>query len=192
MSLGRKRHVLLKPADVGSAVVRGEGNNKSEQYLAKLADRTFLNLWSYPNPFVKNEKGEGKELCDLLVVCGDDIIIFSVKEIGWQVDADEQLAWKRWYKRAILSSVDQIRGAERSISQSPDKLFVDRHCTQQLPLHLPPLERREFMASLSLSVPEMPARDTSERGLVAFLSSQKSRETLIGRAVVCCPSPWRR
>jgi hypothetical protein len=124
---------------VRPTIVRSEGTTKSEQYLSKLCDRSFLNLWSYPNLF----KSDGKELCDLLVVCGDHIIVFSDKTIAWPSVDYEQLAWKRWCKRAIMKSVDQIRGAERWISKFPDRIFLDQKCTQRLPLLLPPIERRK-------------------------------------------------
>jgi len=130
-----------------SPIVRSAGGTPSEQYLAKLGDRSFLNLWSFSNTFIDKRsggKGDGKELCDLLVICGDHVIIFSDKTIGWPSGGDEKLAWKRWYKRAILQSVDQIRGAERWIAQFPDKIFLDRQCTQPLPLRLPPKERRKM------------------------------------------------
>ncbi len=130
----------------GPAVVRAAGSTPSERYLAKLADRTFLNLWSYPNTFIDKRtggKGDGKELCDLLVVCGDHILIFSDKTIAWPGGDNIQLAWKRWYKRAVLKSVDQIRGAERWLTQFPNKIFLDRQCTQRLPIKLPPPERRK-------------------------------------------------
>jgi hypothetical protein len=128
------------------AVPRSLGTTLSERYLAKLADRSFLNLWSYPNTFIDKKtgaKGDGKELCDLLVVCGDHILIFSVKAVVWPGAVNEQIAWKRWYKRAIAKSVDQIRGAERWITQFPDRIFLDRQCTQRLPLPIPPPERRK-------------------------------------------------
>lgn len=128
------------------AIVRSVGGTPSEQYLAKLADRSFLNLWSYPNTFIGKHvrgKGDGKELCDLLVICGDHVLIFSDKTVGWPVGDNVQLAWKRWYKRAIQKSVDQIRGAERWIAQFPDRIFLDRQCKQPLPLRLPPPERRK-------------------------------------------------
>jgi hypothetical protein len=138
-----------KKVDYGSThppIVRSAGGTPSEQYLAKLGDRSFLNLWSYPNTFINKKaagKGDGKELCDLLVVCGDHVLIFSDKTVGWPSGDDEQLAWKRWFKRAVAKSVDQIRGAERWIAQFPDKIFLDRQCTCPLPLQLPPLERRK-------------------------------------------------
>lgn len=126
---------------------KGEGTTPSERYLASLANRTFLNLWSYPNVFIdkkQNDKGGGKELCDLLVVCGDDVIVFSDKSIEWPSGDDIDLAWRRWYKRAVKKSVDQIRGAQRWIEQFPDRIFLDQLCTQKLPLALPPPERRRF------------------------------------------------
>ena len=38
----------------------------TERMLAEFCERTFLKLWSYPNPY----KDDGHELCDLLVVFG--------------------------------------------------------------------------------------------------------------------------
>lgn len=130
-----------------SAIVRGAGGTPSERYLAKVADRSFLNLWSYPNTFIDKRvrgKGDGKELCDLLVVCGDHILIFSDKTVGWPGGDNTTLAWKRWFKRAILKSVDQIRGAERWITQFPGRIFLDRQCTQPLPIKLPQPDRRKI------------------------------------------------
>jgi hypothetical protein len=123
---------------------RGRGVTESERYLASLADRTFLDLWSYPNTFYAKkvrQKGDGKELCDLLVVCGDDIIIFSDKSCSWPEHEDINVSWPRWYRRAIEKSVDQIRGAERWLRQFPDRVFIDPACTKPLPIQLPPPNR---------------------------------------------------
>lgn len=52
--------------------------NAAEQFTARLCEKAFLMLWSYPNP-----RGKGaNELCDVLVVCDRDVMIISVKEIG--------------------------------------------------------------------------------------------------------------
>jgi hypothetical protein len=126
------------------AIVNGDGVTDTERYLARLADRSFLNLWSYPNVFIDKRaggKGDGKELCDLLVVCGDHVLIFSDKAVAWPETDDVKLAWRRWYKRAVHKSVDQIRGAQRWISQFPERLFIDRACTMRLPIALPPADR---------------------------------------------------
>src|SRR5208282_3010655 len=104
------------------------------RYLARLADVTFLELWSYPNTFRHKLSGPGatgKELADLLVICGEDIIIFSVKFIGWPSSDDVNLCWSRWYRRAVEKSVDQIRGAERWLRQFPSRVFLDAACTER-------------------------------------------------------------
>ena len=135
--------VLKRP--VMKKIIRGVGTTPSERYLAKLADKTFLNLWSYPNLFIDKKdggKGNGKELCDLLVVCGDDIIIFSDKSIEWPTGVDYKIAWPRWYRRAIDKSVAQIRGAERWLRDFPNRIFLDAACTERFPIGLPPPERR--------------------------------------------------
>lgn len=128
----------MKPID------RGTGLTESERYLAALADRTFLDLWSYPNTFndrKEHGRGNGQELTDLLVVCGDDIIIFSDKSITWPGGDNVELAWSRWYRRAVEASVKQIRGAERWIRKYPERIFVDATCEVRLPVELPPPDR---------------------------------------------------
>ena len=54
-----------------------EGTTDSERALTRLARKAFLTLWSYPNVFTDEGraggKGDGKELCDLLVVFGNDV-----------------------------------------------------------------------------------------------------------------------
>lgn len=122
------------------AIQRGKGTTRSERILARLADKTFLDLWSYPNTFNDRDmgKGQGKELCDLLVVCGRDVLIFSDKAIEWPKAANLGLAWSRWYKRAIAHSVTQIRGAERWLRLHPDRVFIDPECQTRLPVELPP------------------------------------------------------
>ena len=44
-------------------------------------------------------KGSSKELCDCLVVCDPDVIIFSVKGIRLTGDGDPELNWRRWQVR---------------------------------------------------------------------------------------------
>lgn len=127
------------------AINRGKGVTESERYLASLADKTFLDLWSYPNTFNDNrghKTGDGKEICDLLVVFGDDVLIFSDKAIEWKEHPDPIVSWKRWYKRAVQKSVSQIRGADRWLREHPDRVFIDQACLHPLPLELPSAERR--------------------------------------------------
>ena len=128
-----------RPAQQRSPIRRAEGVTPSERHLAKLAEASFLNLWSYPAPYrdqKQNRTGDGKELCDLLVVCSPYLIIFSEKTVGWPTGS-LGLAWSRWARRAVRDAVEQARGAERWIIQHSDRIFLDRACTQPFPISFP-------------------------------------------------------
>lgn len=116
----------------------GEPVTPSEGYLRKLCRRTFLSLWSYPNPFRDQATGDeyGKEICDLLIVFDNNIIIFSDKHCEFPNSANLDLDWARWYRRAIEKSSHQLWGAERWISAHPDRVFLDPPCTKKFPLSL--------------------------------------------------------
>jgi len=51
--------------------------NRSEKFTYQLCKESFLSLWSYATPKLEN----GKELCDVLVAFGAQIMIVSVKDI---------------------------------------------------------------------------------------------------------------
>lgn len=80
------------------------GFTASERYLARLCERSFLSLWSHPNLF----RDPHKELCDLLVVFGDHVILFSDKSCALKPGPH---GWSRWYRRAILDSAKQLQRA---------------------------------------------------------------------------------
>jgi hypothetical protein len=90
-----------------------DGLTPSEQFVAALCERAFLQLWTHPNPVGK----KNKELCDCLIVCGPHVIIVSVKEIEFK-DTGDKTGWERWHKSAIDKSVQQIWGAERWLKAS--------------------------------------------------------------------------
>lgn len=141
---------VSKPENVGEhleqlrpALVRSIGTTASERYLATLADRAFLNLWSYPNPYRSQKLSggtDGKELCDLLVVCDPHVIVFSEKDISW-TDKPIDVAWPRWFRKAVSAAADQLKGAERWIKEFPDRIFLDKACATPFPLTFPPSER---------------------------------------------------
>ncbi len=117
---------------------QNQGVTASERYLAKLCKGTFLDLWSYPNPY-RHQKAfpgdaQGKELCDLLVVFGSNVIIFSDKSCKINKTENPQNDWNRWKKRAVEKSARQLFGAERWIRQNPHLIFSDAECTKRIPL----------------------------------------------------------
>ncbi len=122
-------------------IARSEGVTSAERYLKRLVEHTFLSLWSYAGLFrdqKADQTGDGKELCDLLVVFGDDIIIFSDKACVYKDTGRIEVDWRRWFKKAIVDSANQIWGAERWIREHPNRVFLDRTCTQHFPITLPP------------------------------------------------------
>lgn len=128
-------------------IKRADGVTESERYLKLLCDRTFLSLWSYPGVYrdqVSGKGTEGKEVCDLLVVFENHIIIFSDKDCQFPNSARLELDWNRWFKRAIQKSADQVWGAERWIRKHQNRLFLDRACTSPFPIDIPDLSTAMF------------------------------------------------
>ena len=140
------KHIFILPP--GSNLVRkSSGTNASERYLAQLAERAFLSLWSYSGIYRNQHgghSGDGKEVCDLLVVFEDHVLFFSDKNIEYKPHVDPKVAWRRWYKKAVKKSADQIYGTERWIKEHPDRLFLDRACIQPFPVPLPKPDRMQI------------------------------------------------
>jgi hypothetical protein len=126
---------------------KAEGVTQSEKYLSRLCERTFLSLWSYPGIFRNQKekgKGDGKELCDMLVVFGEHILIFSDKHCSFPSSGNLKLDWQRWYKKAIKKSADQAWGAERWLKSFPKMVYLDRACTKPFPLDIPSQEFAKY------------------------------------------------
>lgn len=124
------------------------GFTSDETFLHTLARRSFLRFWSWPNLF-RNQGdstrgGDGKEICDLVIVFGDDIVLFSDKRINFSKEKPRDVAWSRWARKAIGESLVQVSGAKRWLQEYPDRVFLDSHCTQHLPITLPPMSCARF------------------------------------------------
>lgn len=102
----------------------------TEKLVSDLCKETFLSFWSFPNPIGKRLD---KELCDILVVCDPDIIIFSIKEINVKDSGDFDVDVQRWERNAIEESVSQLYGAERIINQKEEILLSDKSTKIKLP-----------------------------------------------------------
>lgn len=121
-------------------VEKNKGVNRTEQYLGVLCEKSFLSLWSYPGLFRKPTK----ELCDLTVVFGRDIIIFSDKNCAFPNSGDIKEDWDVWFKRAIAESANQAWGAERWIKNFPQRIFLDSQCKKVFPYGLPDMKTANF------------------------------------------------
>jgi hypothetical protein len=128
-------------------IERADGITESERYLKKLCDWTFLSLWSYSG--VYSDKGltqnqQGKEVCDLLVIFENHVIIFSDKDCQFPNSGNLSVDWNRWFKKSIQQSAQQLWGAERWIKEYPNRLFLNNRCTQKFPLYIPDLTTAKF------------------------------------------------
>lgn len=148
-------------------IIRADGITPTERYLKQLCDRSFLSLWSYSRVFRDQGQGanntDGKEVCDLIVVFKNDIVLFSDKHCDFPNTGNLDVDWCRWYKRAVLKSAEQIWGAERWIREFPDLLFIDSACSIPFPIDLPD-----------------PAHATFHRVVVAHGAAQRCREAFGG------------
>ena len=118
---------------------KSPGQTPTEQYLSHLCDRTFLKLWSYPNPY----KIDGKELCDLIAVFEDNVFLFFDRESRkFDRGSDVLLSWERWKKEAIEKQIQTASGAKRYVLNNRNKIFLDATAKTAFPLHIPDGELR--------------------------------------------------
>jgi hypothetical protein len=110
------------------------GLTPSERLVAGLCHRSFLRLWTHPNP--KGKKG--KELCDCFIVCDRHVVIISVKDCAYRNTGDTT-GWERWKKKAIEESMSQIAGAERWLATVDHVDRADGRIVQ-----LPPHNVRQY------------------------------------------------
>jgi hypothetical protein len=111
-------------------LVKSEGLTPTEKLLAAHCDKTFLRLWSYPNPFQK----PGTELCDVMAIFENQIFLFFDREVrNFDGVDDVTLAWDRWQRKVIGAQIATAKGAKRHIQNGGD-IFLDARCTAKLPL----------------------------------------------------------
>jgi len=123
----------------------------TEKILLDLGEKSFLKLWTYLSPYTSKEKIK-KEVCDLLVVFGNHVIIFSDKAIKYKDTGNSQIDWQRWYNKAIEKSANQIYGAENTLKNYQDTIFSDNECTKKLLFPLP--NQKDMIIHRIITVPQ--------------------------------------
>jgi hypothetical protein len=114
-------------------IVKSKGVTPTERLLADLCERSFLKLWSYPNP-VRDDRNE---LCDLLAVFENHVLIFFDRESRQLDKPSEDLLvnWERWKKRVIDDQIRAAQGAERYI-RSGRGIFLDNALEVPFPINI--------------------------------------------------------
>lgn len=116
-------------------ITKSSGVTDTERMLATFCERSFLKLWSYPNPY----KDDGHELCDLRAVFGNYVLIFFDREnkLPEVPDRDPQVLWGRWKRNVVDRQVKTAHGAERYI-RSGRPNFLDAKSASPFPLAIYP------------------------------------------------------
>jgi hypothetical protein len=114
-------------------IKKSKGVTPTERLLADLCERSFLKLWSYPNPF----KDDRDELCDLLAVFENHVFIFFDRENRQfdKTDNDPLVSWERWKKKVIDAQIRTAHGAERYI-KSKRGIFLDNQLKVSFPINI--------------------------------------------------------
>ena len=149
------------------------GFSKSERYLGEIAQRTFLGFWSHPNLF----RSRAKELADLLVIFGDDIVVFSDKSCEFK---EGEHGWSRWYRRAILDSAHQLHRASGWLRQRPTEIYMDAKCERRFPLHIPTAPSIHLVAVATGAREASRNRIGGDGSLVILTDSDGSTEFAVG------------
>lgn len=124
--------LLIKKSCI-MVIIKSEGVTPTEKLLADLCKRSFLKLWSYPNPI----KDDRNELCDLLAVFENQVFIFFDRE-SRQLDKtnkDPLVNWKRWKKKVIDDQIRAAHGAERYI-RNGRSIFLDTALEVPFPINI--------------------------------------------------------
>ncbi len=160
------------------------GFTKDEEILAAFGDAAFLHVWTWPNLFRNKGKtsdsSDGKEICDLTVIFGNTVILFSDKRIEFNLDKPLEVSWKRWARKAIYDSMKQLIGAEKWIKTNPNQIFIDKKCTKRIPMSLPPSNEIKFIRIVVAHGIENIAQVKANDGSLSFTNELKGEDNWQG------------
>lgn len=113
-------------------IEKSEGTTSTEKLLADLCEKSFLKLWSFPNP----HKEDGDEMCDLLAVFENHVFIFFDRDnASLQKEGDIDVQWSRWKKKSIDRQIKTASGAEKYLL-SKRKIYVNEKLNVELPINI--------------------------------------------------------
>lgn len=115
-------------------IEKSQGVTLTENFLANLCERTFLKLWSYPNPY----KSDSKEACDLIAVFENHVFLFFDRESRKfdNPEKDPLTQWDRWKKEVVAKQIKTSKGVKKYISNNGE-LYLDPKQKAPLPISIP-------------------------------------------------------
>lgn len=115
-------------------IEKSKGSTTTEEWLLRLCEKTFLKLWSWPNPY----KEDGHEFCDLIAIFDQHIFIFFDRQSKTIQDTNKDISvkWPRWKREVIDKQIKTAKGAERYI-KNRKPIYLDNKCEQPFPAMIP-------------------------------------------------------
>lgn len=98
-----------------------ERGDLGEALVENLANHTYLKYWCFLNP--KDRLGNKKEICDLLILFKDTLLIISIKNYLFKGN------YERYFKSTIQKAIKQISGAERKLFESSSPIQFEHPVT---------------------------------------------------------------
>ncbi|TDN93386.1 hypothetical protein DET49_104112 [Salegentibacter sp. 24] len=108
--------MIYKKTPGKTEIIKTKGD-EGEEFVNNLSHNAYLKYWCYPNP--KDLNGDKKEICDLLILFYNTAIIISVK--NYQVKGNH----KRFQKKVIEKSSNQLFGAEKKLFKNKEKVIIE-------------------------------------------------------------------
>jgi len=87
-----------------------------ENIVQEIANGSYLKYWCFPNP--EDEAGDKKELCDLIILFDDTLILVEVK--NYEFDSD----YEKYKKKVVQKASNQLFGAQRKLLESGRSIVV--------------------------------------------------------------------
>jgi len=92
---------------------------EGEEAVLRIASTTYFKYWCYPDP--KDEIGNGKQICDLLILFQNVVIIIEVKNYEFKGN------YERYFNNTLKKAISQINGAERKLFKSNSSLKIKHY-----------------------------------------------------------------
>lgn len=96
--------------------------NDAEKNISDIFRKSLLNYWIIPNPYKSNKE----ELCDIMIVFKEYIIIISDKSCGYSKQ-ESKSSHKKWanFCDGLSKSKKQLESAMEYIKNNPKEIYID-------------------------------------------------------------------
>lgn len=140
-----------------------------EAFVNEIANKAFLRYWCYPNPL--DEKGDKKEICDLLILFKDTAVLIFVKNCNFKGD------YSRYFRKTIEKDLKQVYGAERKLASIRDGIYI-KHPDREIEKVIIPKNIIRIIVHLADEVQFYPLTGLSENGRFINILDKEAFENL--------------